>query len=56
MLALLSPAHTQERTLNFPTKTVRIATGSAPEQFAERIRQELHRWGKLIREAGIKAK
>lgn len=28
---------------------------NTPEQFAERIRQELPRWGKLVRAAGIKA-
>ena len=28
---------------------------NTPEQFAERIRQDLPRWGKVIREAGIRA-
>jgi len=28
---------------------------NTPEEFAERIRQELPRWGKLVRAAGIKA-
>ena len=28
---------------------------NTPEQFAERIREDLPRWGKLVRAAGIKA-
>lgn len=29
--------------------------GNTPEQFAAQIRSDIARWGKVIREAGIKA-
>jgi tripartite-type tricarboxylate transporter receptor subunit TctC len=31
-----------------------IASGSTPEQYAAYIRSELHRWSKVVANAGIK--
>jgi hypothetical protein len=32
-----------------------LATGTAPEEFADVIRRDTPRWGDVIRKAGIKA-
>jgi tripartite-type tricarboxylate transporter receptor subunit TctC len=38
----------------FPTRPVRLIVPSAPEDFAEHVRKETARLGKLIKAIGIK--
>ena len=51
IVGFLNTTETRERFFNFGLATV----GSSPEQLADKMKSEMAKWGKLIKEAGIRA-